>query len=176
MDILNEDLNWDDLPKNVRNAFPSQFGPPTKELLSKDMVLYRLHDYPGLPYALPQWWSPYGPYKNDGGYVQRVALAELFGVSFRELVRVTSAVSEDWSKLKYELTVELAKDVYGWHGGFSSQERLVGKDRSKKDQQEKRGVTRKLPGGGTQFFIPNLTLAHIKPGKYSLTNVPFGGK
>lgn len=164
---LNEEMNWNGLEDSVRNAFQLQFGLPTKELLPAGMRLYRMHTFESLSApgsdALPAWWSPRDPYKNDADFEQRIAIAQHLGVSFREWVRVTSAISEDWSSLRYVMTVTLAVPVYGWFGGFSAQERIhKGGSTQRDNSQEKRGGKGKLPGGGTQFYIPNLRRTHIR--------------
>lgn len=63
-----------------------------------------------------------------------MALAQQNGVSLREWGRLTSAVKEEWNSLAYLLTIELA---------------------------EPKGGSQGLPGGGTQFYIPNLRVGHI---------------
>ena len=69
--------------------------------------------------------------------------------------------SEDWNSLAYIFELELKVPVYGWFGGFKGMLRSGG-GASKRDKIiEKAGSSRGLPGGATQFYIPNLTLGMV---------------
>jgi hypothetical protein len=126
--------------------------------------------------TLSPWWSPYESYKHDGGWVQRKKLAEHLGVSVREFGRVTSAIKENWNSVKYLLVITLANSAYAFFGGFAQMARIDAGAASRRVTQapagngafkaEGRGSTRNLPGGGTQFYIPNL-----RPGNVSTWRV-----
>lgn len=181
---LNEELSWNEVGqidilekgkptgKKVQDSFQLMFGEPTKELLDKEMSLYKFSDYGTLAAGavtdetpLSPWWSPTLAFKHDAGLVERMAIAEKNGVSFREWGRLTSVIKEDWSSLEWLLIVELKVEVYGWFGGFKGMERVGDKEKSKRDKAlEASGASKGLPGGGTQFYIPNLKIAHI--GRY----------
>jgi hypothetical protein len=129
------------------------------------MGLYKFNDFnsptsPGSK-ALSPWWSPYDDYRHDGGWVQRKKLAGHLGVSIREFGRVTSAVKENWNSLQYLLVITLSDPVYAYFGGFAQMPRKDAGSNSKVAAGEGRGRTANLPGGGTQFYIPNLTLDQI---------------
>jgi hypothetical protein len=96
--------------------------------------------------------------------VQRRKTAETIGVTVREWGRLTSAVKENWNSLRYLLVITLAEDVYGFFGGFASMGRIDPGSTSKVKAGEGRGAGGRLPGGGTQFYIPNLTADHVPPG------------
>ncbi len=138
-------------------------------LLPAGFDLYKFHDFntlaPPNATAISPWWSPYDPYKHDGGWVQRKKLAEHLGVSIREFGRVTSAVKENWNSMKYLLVITLAHSTYAYFGSFAQMARIDAGAASKrvtappdgsKFKAEARGGTKNLPGGGTQFYIPNL--------------------
>lgn len=165
---LNESLNFGDLEAYVQVAFQTKFAMPTKDRLPAGTVLYKFNDFNTLhgptSNALSAWWSPYEPYKHDPGWVQKRKTAETIGVTVREWGRLTSAVKENWNSLRYLLVITLAEDVYGFFGGFASMARIDAGATSKVKQGEARGAGDKLPGGGTQFYIPNLTANHIPHG------------
>lgn len=89
-------------------------------------------------------------------------MAQHFGVSLREYGRVTSAISEPWGTLEYLIQASLTRPAYAAFGGFTAQSR--GNSANRDGTIERRGVTAKLPGGGTQFYIPYLTLEDLKFG------------
>lgn len=181
---LNEELSWAEVGKivtdssngsTVADAFQLLFGEPTKDLLPAGMRIYKFNSEgsvvparfggdaklgPGSP--MSPWWSPSLPYKHDGGVEQRLKIAELNGVSAREWGRLTSVIKEDWNSLAFILEIELAEPVYGWFGGFKGMARF-GNGTSMRDQGvEKSSGSKNLPGGGTQFYIPNLKYAQVK--------------
>ena len=123
--------------------------------------------------TLSPWWSPYLPYRHDAGWEQRKKLAVQLGVSIRELGRVTAAIKENWNSLRYLLVIELKTPAYGFFGGFSKMKRMDAGANSKRltapqpghvgaFKPEGRGKTANLPGGGTQFYIPNLRPGNVK--------------
>lgn len=163
---INENLSWGEVgaistggDNHVRDAFKG--GMAEKVLLPAGFELYKFNEYntlapPGAPMISP-WWSPYDPYKHDGGWVQRKKLASHLGVSTREFGRVTSAVKENWNSLSYLLVIVLGHATYAYFGGFAQMARIDAGQSSKRKGGEARGGTKNLPGGGTQFYIPNLT-------------------
>jgi hypothetical protein len=163
---INENLSWGEVGEistggdnHVRDAFKG--GMAEKVLLPAGFELYKFNEYntlapPGAATISP-WWSPYDPYKHDGGWVQRKKLASHLGVSIREFGRVTSAVKENWNSLSYLLVIVLAHATYSYFGGFAQMARMDAGQASKRKGGEARGGTKNLPGGGTQFYIPNLT-------------------
>jgi len=173
---INENLSWGDVgaistggDNHVRDAFKG--GHADKVLLPAGFELYKFNEYNSLapPSAatISPWWSPYRDYKHDGGWEQRKKLAAHLGVSIREFGRVTSAVKENWNSMSYLLIIILAYDTYAYFGGFSQMARIDAGAASKRVtaasvggaggfKAEGRGTTKNLPGGGTQFYIPNL--------------------
>jgi len=112
---------------------------------------------------LSPWWSPTYGFKHDAGLEQRMKIAKLSGVSFREWGRLTSVIKENWSSLDWLLTIELKVPVYAWFGGFKGMSRIDAGEQSRRNAAiEAKGGSRNLPGGGTQFYIPNLKVAHIE--------------
>jgi len=173
---LNEQLSWAEVGAietggggHVRDAFQLMFGDPTKELLPAGMSIYKFNGFNTLGRGtitdatpMSPWWSPTLPFKHDAGLSQRQAIAEANGVSMREWGRLTSVIKENWSSLDWLLTVELKEPVYGWFGGFKGMARIDAGARSQMNAAlEKKGRSANLPGGGTQFYIPNLTVGHI---------------
>ncbi len=175
---LNENLTWSEVGAiktdsgTVSQAFQLAFGDPTKELLRPGTSLYKFNSgeflvrRDQLPLRdeslLSPWWSPTHAFKHDAGLVQRQKIADANGVSFREWGRLTSVIKENWSSLDFLLTIVLKVEVYGWFGGFKSMARLDQGQTSWRDAtKEARGRSASLPGGGTQFYIPNLTVGDI---------------
>lgn len=173
---LNEELTWAEVGNistgsgKVRDAFQLMFGEPTKELLPAGMALYKFNGFSTLGPGkisdetdLSPWWSSVQPFKHDAGLKQKILIAQKNGVSLREWGRLTSVIKENWSSMAYLLTIELKVPVYGWFGGFKGMSRIDEKSASKRDSAvESKGTSRNLPGGGTQFYIPNLKVAHIR--------------
>ena len=165
--ILNQNVNFSDLPMDHQNAFLQKNGAnPEKVLIRPGLKMYKFNNdtnmwfndrVTGKP-AMSQWWSPYDPYRHDAGWEQKVRFARQFRISVRELGRLTSAVKENWNSLEYLLDITLKDPVYGFFGGFAQMTRLdKGKD-SLRGEGEGRGKgSINLPGGATQFYIPNLT-------------------
>jgi hypothetical protein len=165
---------------HVRDAFKG--GAADKVLLPAGFEIYKFNEYNSLapPSAttISPWWSPLHAYKHDGGWEQRKKLAAHLGVSIREFGRVTSAVKENWNSMSYLLIVVLGHATYAYFGGFAQMARIDPKSQSKRVitapvvagaagtaaapagaagfKAEGRGATKNLPGGGTQFYIPNL--------------------
>jgi hypothetical protein len=177
MAILNEELNWDQVGKivtdpsagtTVADAFQLAFGNPSKDKIPAGMRLYKFNGFssaartndPGE--AISPWWSPSGQYKHDGGLEQKIKIAKANGVSTREWGRLTSVVKEDWNSLAYIFEMELKEAVYGWFGGFKGMDRSGGGVSKRDPKVEAAGPYKGLPGGGTQFYIPNLTLGMLK--------------
>lgn len=170
---LNEELSWaqvgdiDTGSGKVRDAFQLLFGEPTKDLLPAGMKLYKFNSYntvsstaPTATTPMSPWWTASEPYKHDAGLVQKLKIAEANGVSAREWGRLTSVIKEDWNSMAWLLEVRLVEPVYGWFGGFKGMER-IGSGASKRDQAVEKGFGAKLPGGGTQFYIPKLLYQHV---------------
>jgi hypothetical protein len=195
---LNETLTWKEVGAivtdsktgaQVRDAFKNQHA--EKVLLGKGTTLYKFNDYQ-TPVAgdetaalqanplsaqaaryftmtLSPWWSPYHPFRHDAGWEERKKLARHFGISIRELGRLTSAVREDWNSLQYLLVITLKTPAYAWFGGFAAMPRHIQGSKlidtapagMADFMPEGRGATRKLPGGATQFYIPNLRPANV---------------
>jgi hypothetical protein len=182
MAALNEQLSWADVGAistgpgtSVSDAFQLLFGNPTKELLPKGTKLYKFSGFATLARGavvadtpMSPWWSPIHAYKHDAGLEQKIKIAQANGVSLREWGRLTSAIKENWSSLDWLLTIELAAPVYAWFGGFKSMDRIdPGVQTARNTALEKRGGSSKLPGGATQFYIPNLTYAHFTSHSFS---------
>jgi hypothetical protein len=163
---INENLSWAEVgatktgaDTHVRDAFKG--GSADKVLLPAGFELYKFNEYnslapPGATSISP-WWSPYEPYKHDGGWDQRKKLAAHLGVSIREFGRVTSAIKENWNSPSYLMIIALGHATYAYFGGFAQMARIDAGQASKRKAGEARGATKNLPGGGTQFYIPNLT-------------------
>jgi hypothetical protein len=188
--ILNEGLDWSQVgaivegKDPIRKAFREMYA--ERVLLNVGFELYKFNDVPFLTNKegkLSSWWQPYRPFKHDPGYLQKVKTANFLGradpdFSIMEYARVTSAIKENWNSLEYLLVIALSKPMYAWFGGYASMERLEEGEKSKRNfssKDEKRGGggqawadasktkrdPARLPGGGTQFYIPNIEPQHI---------------
>jgi len=163
---LNSDVNWMDLPEFVRSAFQTKFGMPSKDRLLNGMMLYKFNDFSTLhgpqSNALSPWWSPYNAYKQDAGWDQKLKMAKANGISVREWGRLTSAVKENWNSLNFLLVITLNTPVHGFFGGFAQMARIDAGQASKMRPGEAKAMgSKNIPGGATQFYIPNLTADHV---------------
>jgi hypothetical protein len=163
--VLNEDLSFDQIDATAKAAFQTKFGQPSKDHLPFGITLYKFADFrtltpPGKS-TLSPWWSPYNAYKHDPGWDQRLRMAQANGVSIREWGRLTSAIKENWNSLAYLLIISLKVEACAFFGGFTSMVRIDPGEASKMKPGEARGPTKNLPGGGTQFYLPNLTAEHV---------------
>lgn len=173
---LNQELSWTEVGAistgglgKVRDAFQLAYGDPTKELLRAGMSLYKFNAFSSLAPGqltdstpMSPWWSPTFAFKHDAGLQQRQKIADANGVSMREWGRLTSVIKENWSSLDFLLIIVLKADVYGWFGGFKGMSRIDPGEKSRRNSAlEGKGGKGNLPGGGTQFYIPNLTAGHL---------------
>jgi hypothetical protein len=154
------------VPTRVRNAFS---GPVEIVHLRAGTTLYKFNDFNSLqsPAArernepISPWWSPYYPFRHDPGWQAKVHLAQHLGVSIREFGRVTSAVKENWNSLRFLCVITLRAGVRAAFGGFAQMRRRDLLRASKVQAGEGRGLTENLPGGGTQFYIPQLDARNV---------------
>lgn len=176
---LNEELSWAQVgaivtdpgpPKTtVSNAFQLMFGDPSKDLLPAGMRVYKFNGYPSISpndppateFSMSPWWTATLPYKHDGGLEQKLKMAEANGVSAREWGRLTSVIKEEWSSLDYILEIELGNPVFAWFGGFKGMSRSDG-GASRRNKALEASGSKNLPGGGTQFYIPNMTFGDVR--------------
>lgn len=182
---LNEGRNWAgdvaDISTgpggSVKDAF--RHGKAQKVLLRSGTRIYKFNEYSTLAAPgredLSPWWSPWEPYEHDAGWEARTKMAAHFGVSVRELGRLTSVIREDWNSLSFLLSVELAADVYAFWGEFAGMARITEGAASRRLGSapagagpgfvpEAKGGSAGLPGshGVTQFYIPGLLVTHVK--------------
>ena len=165
--VINEKTTWEEVGSintggagRVSDAFKN--GTAKKVLLAPTFKLYKFNEYKTLTApnskSVSPWWSPYEAYEWDAGWIERKNLAAHLHVNIRELGRVTSAIKENWNSLSYVLVTEVKNAAYAYFGGFAQMTRIDEGQASKRDGNiEAKGSTKNLPGGGTQFYIPNLT-------------------
>jgi hypothetical protein len=169
--ILNQNETFGGLPIFVQQAFQTKISTPTKDFLPAGIKLYKFNDFSTLHGPsnnnLSPWWSPYNEYKHDAGWHQKIKMAKANGISVREWGRLTSAVKENWNSLSFLLEITLKVPVYGFFGGFAQMQRIDAGSSSKMAAGEKKGGSKNLPGGATQFYIPNLTADHVGSWKAS---------
>ena len=167
----------------VRNAFldAKMVVLPAKTKLYKFNTYQSL--MPDKDGNVTPWWSPYDEYDVDPGWLAKEKMAKRLGVSIRELGRVTSAITESWNSLEYLVEITLKVDICVAYGRFaqmvrndggtktiievpknlagtSDQSRFRTEGKLNKEIETANGKkkvgTIHLPGGGRQFFIPNL--------------------
>lgn len=148
----------------IRDCFKN--GTAQKRLLDTSLKLYKFSHHDTLTHPdsnkVSPWWSPYEAWEWDAGWEARKKLAAQLKVNIRELGRVTSAIKENWSSLSHLLVVNLNQGAYGFFGGFAGMCRIdEGKDSKRDPNIEAKGNTTNLPGGGSQFYIPNLTTGNV---------------
>ncbi len=166
--ITNESLEWTALEEHVKNAFQTVISYPEKVLLEPGLRLYKYSDFdtaiiPNREF-ISEWWSPLDDYKYATSLQQKLKFCESIRVSIQEYTRVTSAVSEDWNSLRFLLVVEVVEPIYGFFGGFASQNRVNDPEQSRliADIEERAPNSRRLPGGGHQFYVPNFRQEFVK--------------
>jgi len=175
-----KDKEWSDLAQvlcditkpggaKILDCFQTIFGDPTKDTLDKGTQLFKFNNFPSISqYVHPdtrisEWWMPCAPYKHDAGLAQKIQMAKDMKVSLHEWGRITSAIKEDWNSMEYILTIELSDPVVAWFGGYKAMDRKGLCMKSKLiPEHEQRGIGNKLPGGGTQFFIPGIQLKNVR--------------
>ncbi len=173
-ECLNINLTWEEIRNigigqaTIEDFFNTSFGAPQKVLLPKGFKLYKLSDriidYNSLTIEtfISPWWTPYDAFLDHPGYLSNMSIANANGISLREWVRLTCAVQENWSSLRYLQIVTLEKPVYAWYGSTKGVPRISTDSLSKRDSKaEKSGFTKRLPGGSKQLYIPNLTPDYI---------------
>jgi len=166
--VINQNLSWLEVgamkvgapPRPVRDAFLDA----RMVRLKAGTKLYKFNTWPSLQADkvgnVTPWWSPYNAYDVDPGWQAKLSMAKNLNISIRELGRVTSAITDTWNSLQYCVTITLKVDMYVAYGRFKQQARH-GEGASQiitfpAVQPEWQGKTANLPGGGRQFFIPNL--------------------
>ena len=163
--VLNDTVQFTDIDPTARAAFQTKFGMPTKDRLGTGFRLYKFNNFSTLHApgnnALSPWWSPYDAYKHDPGWDMRLRMAKANGVSIREWGRLTSAIKENWNSMQYLLVIALKVEAFGFFGGFSSMVRIDPGAAGLMKPGEQKGAAKSLPGGATQFYIPNLTADHV---------------
>jgi hypothetical protein len=168
---INSQLTLDDIASiRISGKYVgSSFINPQLVLLDAGMKLYKFNSYPSLmPDAqenVTGWWSAYHAYDVDPGWNAKTNLARCLGVSIRELGRVTSAITESWNSCEYLVVIALKVDIWGIYGRYSQMlrndgtgSRMItgGAGPAGSIKPEGKLNTLHLPGGGRQFFIPNL--------------------
>ena len=147
----------------VRDCFKN--GTAQKRLLDTSLKLYKFSHRETVAHpdsTVSPWWSPYDAFEWDAGWEERKKLAVKLKVNIRELGRVTSAIKENWNSLSHLLVIHLNNGAYGYFGGFAQMCRIDEGEASKRDPNiEAAGNTKNLPGGGSQFYIPNLTKGYV---------------
>jgi hypothetical protein len=160
--VLNAGLNWNQLEQSDRDAFK---GIGQKVKLRAGFRLYKFTsgDIESRSGVTP-WWSPLGPFQWDSGLENRLRLAQQLGANPADLTRVVAAVRTNWNALTHILTAILRVDVYGfwgqigWQPKFGDQtlEHMRSFDKVLEELTGRKPQRILLPGGGSQFFIPNL--------------------
>ena len=156
---LNFNLVWGQMPKDVTGAF---IGTPKKVKLEPGFALCKFTEYfiANRAGKITEWWNPVQGYGIDPGLASRQNLARVLGANPSDLVRVTSAVKENWNALTFILQARLLKPVYGFWGQCSKMERLETGQTARPGLPK--GRTKNLPGYARQFYIPHLTAGHIR--------------
>jgi len=163
---INSHLTWEDVgsikqgPRHVSDFFLDAH----MVTLPAKTKLYKFNSYPSLrpdkAGNVTPWWSAYEPFDVDPGWFAKLSMAKALRVSIRELGRVTSAITEGWNSCEYLATVTLTVDIKVAYGRFKSVARNDGS--ASMAIKEGRGASKKLPGGGRQFYVPNLKPEHYK--------------
>ncbi len=72
--------------------------------------------------TLSAWWSTVEKSsENENSAVALFETAKVNQVSFRELIRMISAVPVDWNTLNWYIEIEAKVDLYGFWGQFAPQ-------------------------------------------------------
>lgn len=165
--ILNQLEEWRGQGASVHAAFK---GPAEKVRFRAGMRIYKFNGYPTLlPPGAPEWsritpwWSPYEAYEWDAGLENRRKVAlSMGGATLKELSRIVVAVKENWSSLDHLVDARLARPVHAFFGSVAPQARLDPGSASHRAAGERPSIGGgKLIGTGSQFYIPNLRLAHL---------------
>ena len=162
---LNFKTVWNQMSPDVKGAF---IGTPEKVKLTEGFLLFKFTEFhlENRARKITEWWSPVEAYGIDPGLGSRLALAHHLRVNAADLTRVIAAVREDWNALTYILQAQITAPVYGFWGQCKMQVRRT-KDAQGQDLRARPDTivgpkTANLPGYAWQFYIPNLTTAHIR--------------
>ncbi len=157
--VLNDSLQWGQLPEYVKQAFK---GEGEKVRLEAGYRLYKFSqfDIKRSDGSVSEWWSPVDAFGDDPGLDQRISLAMRNGVDLREIVRLYCAVKESWNALTELIKIEMVVPAYAFWGKASGQERGAAGP-AQEGKIEDNHKTRNLPGNACQFYIPNLKQEHI---------------
>tara|TARA_B110000879_G_C10942237_1_gene420316 strand:+ start:98 stop:646 length:549 start_codon:yes stop_codon:yes gene_type:complete len=174
---INEDLTW-----LTVGAMDTGNGPVRDAFIDGKMVIlkerFKLYKFNTDASLTPNkttgivtpWWSAYNAYDVDPGWQAKLNMASSLGTSIRELGRVTSAISEDWSSCGFLSIIELTVPIKVAYGRFKHQKRNQGGTSKILDGERRgRGKTPNLPGGGRQFYIPNLKTIHFGESSQSIS-------
>lgn len=186
---INKHLTWNDVGymkvsgRQVRNAFLDA----RMVKLHAGMRLFKFNSYPSLwpdqqgnvsPWwsSLDEWSDEGSPHDIDPGWNSKLKLAKVLRCSIREYGRVTSAITEGWNSCEFKVTITLTTDIWVDYGRFKKMPRndggsqvltagkmmMLGRVAPSGFVAERKGFTTNLPGGGRQFFIPNLKKIYYK--------------
>lgn len=181
----NANLTLDDIGnmKTASGKVYDAFLDPQLVTLRAGMKLYKFNNYPGLALdkktqAYTPWWSAYDSYDVDPGWLAKEAMARGLRCSIRELGRVTSAITEGWNSCEFLATITLTVDIKAMYGRFRQMARNDKWGSKRAFKVEKLKYAEKLmgdfrpegrpkwagnlPGGGRQFYIPNLWKTQFK--------------
>jgi hypothetical protein len=174
---INSQLTLGDMGamKTASGRVANAFLDPQLVMLPAKTRVYKFNTYPSLrpddSGNVTPWWTSFEPYDVDPGWYAKLAMAKTFGISVRELGRVTSAITESWNSCEFLYTITLTVDIWVMYGRFRQMSRtdtgaskvITGANRGAvvgPIRDEGKMKTRNLPGGGRQFFIPNLKPAY----------------
>lgn len=183
---VNENLTLDDIGnmKTASGKVYDAFLSPQLVTLPPGMKLYKFNNYPSLALdkrtqTYTPWWSAFDSYDVDPGWYAKEAMAKANGVSVREWGRITSAITESWNSCEFLTTIVLTVEIKVMYGRFRQMARSDAWKSKRADEvgklkfaQHMVGTFRpegrpaklagNLPGGGRQFYIPNLWKNHFK--------------
>jgi hypothetical protein len=200
--VVNAQMNLGDMlsVKIGGKHVVSAFRDPILRQINSGTKLYRFNPLPYLTEyngLVSGWWGPYDEEKEMGhdiypGWNATVNMARCFGVSVRELGRITSAITESWNSCEFLIVIQLKLHVKAAYGRFRQQLRrdnnpskvITGRAHWTESggnwhrdgilnstnaeyagpvkPENRSNNTLNLPGGGRQFYIPNFKREHFE--------------
>jgi len=136
--IKNENYNWTDVEKTVKEAF---VGTPDKVLIKSTAIIARFHQYDTIAKDeksstnLSPWWFVYSGDKGSE-FIDVVKKSEK---SFKGYAREIFALPPEWNSMIKLFMYHPIYDIYGFYGEIAS--------------QYVKGIDYK--GGWKQLYIPD---------------------
>jgi len=159
MSVYNEDIIWDEVSDQVKEAFD---GTPEKILVKTAAIICRFNQYDAISKdekessKLSPWWFVYQSGGTHLNYSDLITSATHLREGFESHSREKLALPEPWNNMKYLFSYHTIEDVYCFKGKVAKQ-KVEGCE--------------ELLGGWEQLYIPNFTLRQLNKSSKKCTKL-----